>query len=1195
MFALLAGALVWRLSTGPISLDLIAPNINDALNQALGLQVEFDGASLRWLKETNSVDIAVQDARIFNSDKALIGEVPEMDLGFDLASVFRGYVLPARIDMVGAAAVVARRADGRLQMGFAIAPLSGQKDKNKTEEPPNLVAESGLSDYLLSLIMNPQDKSTIGQLTSIALRDASLAFYDEKSASLWQARNGVVLFRRTSEGVEARVQAQLVVEDGLVDLTLDGSYNRDSELAEVNAAFSEFMPSQLAAFSSRFKLLKRLEVPVMGRGSITVNRLGVVTKAAVTLLASGGMIDLDGVQIKKAGPPFRDSDPAWAKSGPYQALVVEPPPLKSIWINGAAFETSYDAHTGRIVIRQLSVAGPENWVNFTGSLSLPSVHKSVSAGAPSKTPLPDSRFYSLDLKSDGAGFYVPGIVGKPVIFDDLAFSVSWKPETQHLRLEDLSFAVDGGSGNLSGNVTNWTGEDGAFSPAVDLKGRIRNMSVETVIKLWPVFTGMGARGWLEKNLHNTVLTRGEFMMNAPAGVLGTGPLPNDALRFDFAFKGGQAHYIPGLTPARNIEGSATVYGNSLSLNINKGMIGNLKVSGGEMTIPRLSPKGSWAVYTADVSGDASEILELIDMQPLALTRKFGFDPGTIGGEANVHLVVRRPMWRRVPPKVVTYDIKATTHDFSLPNTIADLALTKGAFEVAINNKGIIGHGPFEWGDVPAMMDWREKLNTEDPLPTTYNITLDVEAAEYAKLGLDITGLARGPVRSVIRTTGKGANIIRADITTDLTDAVMSIAPFDWSKEAGQPASATFYFVPGKKGERGFKDLVLLGEGLEIRGDLDLAEDYSLLKAEFPVFKLGDHVDFKLNAARRGSNGGFVLVAHGKKLDVGAMVKEYFATPGGKSTTPTSIQGDIETLRLNEGVILKDAHFKFAGDGYRLTAFDVDGDYPDGGGLFAQLTGPSSGRRHLVLSSSDAGAAVRGIFGYRSLVGGTLELSAYYQPPNLSDKESKTPVVQVPAETEDDQIGGPELAIKDPPVLPEHAPDVIFGELDIENFKIVNLPIFAKLLSAGSFTGLSNLLSGDGLAFDSMEVPFVIDGGRMEFSQSRMAGSSMGVTMQGVYNTTDGTVDLDGTLAPAYALNSALGGIPLLGNLFVSRKGEGLLAFTYGISGPLDKARITVNPLSALAPGFLRRLFQFKKHSRKKPSVVENQPVEQDKK
>ena len=52
----------------------------------------------------------------------------------------------------------------------------------------------------------------------------------------------------------------------------------------------------------------------------------------------------------------------------------------------------------------------------------------------------------------------------------------------------------------------------------------------------------------------------------------------------------------------------------------------------------------------------------------------------------------------------------------------------------------------------------------------------------------------------------------------------------------------------------------------------------------------------------------------------------------------------------------------------------------------------------------------------------------------------------------------------------------------------------------------------------------------------------------------------------------LGNIPIIGEVLVGGEGEGIFAATYTVRGPLDEPVMTVNPLAALAPGFLRNLF-----------------------
>ena len=72
---------------------------------------------------------------------------------------------------------------------------------------------------------------------------------------------------------------------------------------------------------------------------------------------------------------------------------------------------------------------------------------------------------------------------------------------------------------------------------------------------------------------------------------------------------------------------------------------------------------------------------------------------------------------------------------------------------------------------------------------------------------------------------------------------------------------------------------------------------------------------------------------------------------------------------------------------------------------------------------------------------------------------------------------------------------------------------------------------------------------------------------------DARIDLQGTIVPAYALNSIIGNIPLIGSLLLGGEGQGLFAANYRVTGSAGDPQVSVNPLSALAPGFLRRLFQ----------------------
>jgi hypothetical protein len=55
--------------------------------------------------------------------------------------------------------------------------------------------------------------------------------------------------------------------------------------------------------------------------------------------------------------------------------------------------------------------------------------------------------------------------------------------------------------------------------------------------------------------------------------------------------------------------------------------------------------------------------------------------------------------------------------------------------------------------------------------------------------------------------------------------------------------------------------------------------------------------------------------------------------------------------------------------------------------------------------------------------------------------------------------------------------------------------------------------------------------------------------------------------------SVLSNIPLLGDIIASKKGEGILSATYSATGNMEQPNISTNPLSMLAPGIFRRIFE----------------------
>jgi hypothetical protein len=151
---------------------------------------------------------------------------------------------------------------------------------------------------------------------------------------------------------------------------------------------------------------------------------------------------------------------------------------------------------------------------------------------------------------------------------------------------------------------------------------------------------------------------------------------------------------------------------------------------------------------------------------------------------------------------------------------------------------------------------------------------------------------------------------------------------------------------------------------------------------------------------------------------------------------------------------------------------------------------------------------------------------------------------------------------------------VSGFLSVETFKVIDAPLLARLLSVAALTGIVDELQGTGISFSNLKLPFTYSENIFSINEGAMYGSALGLTAQGAFDTAQNTLDADGTIVPAYAINSAFGSIPLLGPMLTGgEEGGGIFAATYAMRGSPDGAEITVNPLATLTPGFLRKVFR----------------------
>ncbi len=152
-------------------------------------------------------------------------------------------------------------------------------------------------------------------------------------------------------------------------------------------------------------------------------------------------------------------------------------------------------------------------------------------------------------------------------------------------------------------------------------------------------------------------------------------------------------------------------------------------------------------------------------------------------------------------------------------------------------------------------------------------------------------------------------------------------------------------------------------------------------------------------------------------------------------------------------------------------------------------------------------------------------------------------------------------------------DVSNSVLVIDNFKVKEAPIFAKLLSLASLQGMSDLLTGEGIRFTDFEMNFSNKKGLTTIQEMYAIGPAVSILMEG-YIETKKLVSLRGTLVPATTINRSIASIPMLGKILVGDKiGEGVFGVSFKIKGPPESLKTSVNPIKTLTPRFITRTLE----------------------
>ncbi|PRX31890.1 AsmA-like C-terminal region [Meinhardsimonia xiamenensis] len=654
---------------------------------------------------------------------------------------------------------------------------------------------------------------------------------------------------------------------------------------------------------------------------------------------------------------------------------------------------------------------------------------------------------------------------------------------------------------------------------------------ERLLQVWPVQLGPKARQWLRNNVRSALVRNVEGAIRFSPDL---GLRNSVSYRFDEA----EVQILRTLPPARGVAGYASYLNGALTMVMEKGEVvapqgGPVDVTGTVFRIPDTRMRPTPARVALAVEGALPDILAILDLPPFRFLSRAGRSPDIAAGRARAKAALAFDLGRRITGRDVTFSVEGVATGVRSEMLVPGRRFSAETLVIRADNSRLEVAGE-------ALLDGA-RFNGAWVLPLG-------EGGEGAKgrgrvegrLAIDqafLDGFGIALPEGTLEGEGVGQFTLelRKDeppaftLISDLNRLRLRLAALGWSKP---PAATGRLELAGRLGAAPrVERLVLRAPGLSAEGSVRLRpEGGGLDVARFDRLEVGDWLEARVTLTGRGPGRAPVVSFEGGRLD--SRRARFGAGGVGGQGGSGPVQVALDRLVISEGIALTDFVGSFT------TGRGLDGEFlarVNGGTAIRGRVIPQGGGLAFQVFSDDAGGVMADAGFLAHARGGKMQLT----------------------------------------LVPALEPGSYDGALRVSDTRMVGAPGLAAILNAVSIVGLVDQLNNEGLRFETIEAAFRLTPDEVRILRSSATGPSAGISLDGTYDLARRQLDLQGVLSPAYLING-------IGQIF-TRRGEGLFGVTFTIRGAANQPRISVNPLSMLAPGGLREIF------RRRPPASETAP------
>ena len=1135
MLALLVAGLGYvRLRHGPISLDFLVEPIERGINAELaGNTVRIDDAVVS-LSETGGLEFRLSNVRVHEADGDVVASAPFAAVELSTQALWSMRVVPARIELIEPRLFLFYSESGGLALSFS-KPVPSEASAETREGPRPIDAPSpvpvarapvpipageamgplkriDLARVLTDMSSRARQRlDATSYLREFGLRNATLMLDYAGRNTEWRVPSLNIGLMHGSMRSVITGRAMVMAAGGKPwELKFETDESERSRTLKLKTSVSDLVPRSIAGTVPELSLLQALDLPVDGEATLELTSDGDIRSAALALALGHGSIKLPAL------------------------------PEAPLEVDGGSIKLGYDGVAEKVMLSPSTLS-------WRGS------RVTISGVAQADDPKAEHPAWKYQLRANDGSFAAEEFKVAPVALQEWRASGSIEPHRGAVELGEFMLRAGGAVISMSGSLV-----AGAEPASTRLEGTIGPMALDTLKALWPKAVAPGAREWVGERVDRASVqgAKFRFVSGAQMAPEASGGTQEHQLSFLMDVADVELRVIDELPPVIAGHVTARIENDSLEVTIPEaGMVlapdRQLPLSEGRFTAVDIMsevPAGE-VVFASETN--VGNVLDLIGHARPDFLEETGLPRDGIDGKVEAKFKISLPLLADLPDGSVKIDGKGRLYDGRVKKIADSYQVQSASIDFDITEKAAGANGQMLINGVLARLGWQRIFDAPAEKQPPLRLSATLDNTDRNQLGLDINNIVQGVVPIEVTIGHDASGEQRVQLHGDLTSADLLLEGVAWRKPPGRPANLQCDIVRGATNKTELRNFKVAGDDIAIEGWLAIGADNRLREFHFPDFSLNVVTRMEVEGAL-DANDVWKVKVRGPTFDGRNFFKSLFSLGQLTETAPPKpkepregmdVDAEIGTVIGYHEVSLRNVKVKLSKRGDKLVALDARSTL-DGGQPLAVVMRQDPGQpRKLYADSTDAGQALKLIDFYPNIQGGRVRLEVNMEGKGAAEKT---------------------------------------GILWIEQFRILGDPVVSEVFS-GADDGRPAIDGGSGrrakrvtrevFDFTLMKVPFSVGYGQFVMSDSQLRGPMLGASIRGKVDFKMRRVNLGGTYVPLQGLNSALCEIPLFGQIITGPKCEGISGMTFAIQGSMDRPEVIVNPLSMLAPGIFRDIFQ----------------------